>query len=72
MKTALQMTATSLVGLAVFGSLLFWPAGTFRYWQAWVFMAVFTVCTLGPSIFLLIKNPAALERRMHAGPAAET
>jgi protein-S-isoprenylcysteine O-methyltransferase Ste14 len=72
MKTSLQMAATSLVGLVVFGLLVFLPAGTFNYWQAWVFIAVFTICTLVPSICLLIKNPAALERRMHAGPAAET
>jgi protein-S-isoprenylcysteine O-methyltransferase Ste14 len=66
------MAATSLLGLATFGLLLFWPAGTFSYWQAWVFIAVFTICTLVPSIYLLFTNPAALQRRMHAGPAAET
>jgi protein-S-isoprenylcysteine O-methyltransferase Ste14 len=72
MKTVLQMASTSLLGLAAFGLLLFWPAGTFNYWQAWVFIAVFTLCTLAPSIYLLAKNPAALQRRMHAGPTAET
>ena len=72
MRTIVQMAVTSLVGLAAFGVLLFWPAGTFVYWQAWVFIAVFTICTLVPSIYLLFTNPAALERRMHAGPAAET
>jgi protein-S-isoprenylcysteine O-methyltransferase Ste14 len=72
MKTALQMTATSLLGLAVFGLLLFLPAGTFNYWQAWVFIAVFSFCTLAPSVYLLVTNPAALQRRMHAGPTAET
>lgn len=72
MRTTVQMAGTSLLGLATFGLLLFWPAGTFDYWQAWVFIAVFTICTLVPSIHLLINDPAALERRMHAGPAAET
>jgi protein-S-isoprenylcysteine O-methyltransferase Ste14 len=66
------MVLTSLVGLAIFGLLLLWPAGTFNYWQAWVFTAVFTVFTLVPSIYLLFTNPAALQRRMRAGPAAET
>jgi len=72
MKTTLQTAVTSLIGLAVFGLLLFWPAGTFDYWQAWAFIAVFSLCTLVPSIYLLVNNPAALERRMHAGPAAES
>ena len=72
MKTTLQMAGTSVLGLLAFGVLLFWPAGTFDYWQAWAFIAVFSLSTLVPSIYLLVKNPAALQRRMHAGPGAET
>jgi protein-S-isoprenylcysteine O-methyltransferase Ste14 len=71
-RTVLQMVATSLVGLAILGLLLFWPAGTFNYWQAWVFIAAFTICTQVQGIYLLVNNPAALARRMRAGPAAET
>jgi protein-S-isoprenylcysteine O-methyltransferase Ste14 len=52
--------------------LLFWPAGTLNYWQAWVFIAVFIVATLVPSIYLAVKDPAALQRRLKAGPTAET
>ncbi|HEY7051295.1 MAG TPA: isoprenylcysteine carboxylmethyltransferase family protein [Mycobacterium sp.] len=72
MKTTLQAAATAVVGFAVFCALLFLPAGTIHYWQAWVFIAVYTVCTLVPSIYLLATNPAALQRRMRAGPGAET
>ncbi len=72
MKTGLQLAGTSLIGLGVFGLLLFLPAGTLNYWQAWVLIAVFMVCTLVPSVYLLMKSPSALQRRMHAGPAAET
>ena len=72
MKVALQAAGTSLIGLVLFGLLLFLPAGTFDYWQAWVFIAVFTISTTGLSIYLLLTNPAVLQRRMHAGPAAET
>jgi len=66
------MLVFGLVGLVVFGLLLFLPAGTFNYWQAWVFLVVFTLSTWIPSIYLLRTNPAALDRRMRAGPAAET
>ena len=72
MKTGLKAAATAFIGLIVFGLLLFLPAWTFNYWQAWVFILVFTISTIIPSIYLGLKNPAALERRMHAGPAAET
>jgi protein-S-isoprenylcysteine O-methyltransferase Ste14 len=60
------------VGLLAFGLMLFLPAGTFHYWQAWVFLAVFALSTWIPSLYLMRTNPAALERRMHAGPLKET
>jgi protein-S-isoprenylcysteine O-methyltransferase Ste14 len=72
MKLALQTAASTLAGLAFFAVLLFWPAATFDYWQAWVFIAVFMVATIVPSAYLAVRDPAALERRMHAGPTAET
>lgn len=58
-------------GLLFFVAVLFWPAGTFDYWQAWVFLAVFVVTTTLPSIYLAVRYPEALARRMQAGPTAE-
>jgi protein-S-isoprenylcysteine O-methyltransferase Ste14 len=72
MKTAIQAIVSGLIGLVVFGLLVFWPAGTFDYWQGWAFIAVFATSTMIPSLYLAAKNPAALKRRMQAGPAAET
>lgn len=72
MKVALQAVGSSLIGLVLFGVLLFLPAGTFNYWQAWVFIAVFTISTTGLTIYLLFTNPAVLQRRMRVGPTAET
>jgi protein-S-isoprenylcysteine O-methyltransferase Ste14 len=71
-KTLVKGVVSAALGLVAFGLLLFLPAGTFHYWQAWVFLAVFAFYTWIPSIYLVRKNPAALERRMHAGPLAET
>lgn len=68
----IRALATGLIGLAVSGVLLFLPARTFDYWQAWVFLTLFTIATLVPSIYLGLKDPAVLERRMRFGPAAET
>lgn len=72
MKTAVQAAASSVIGLGVFLLLVFLPAGTFHYWRGWAFIAVFSAATLIPSIYLAATNPAALRRRMQAGPAAET
>lgn len=67
-----QTVASTVVGLVFFGVLLFVPAGTLAYWQAWVFIAVFMVATVVPSAYLAVRSPAALRRRMHGGPFAET
>jgi protein-S-isoprenylcysteine O-methyltransferase Ste14 len=72
MKMLLQMFASSVFGIAFFAVLLFWPAGTLNYWQAWVFIAIFIAATIIPSIYLAVNDPAALRRRMKAGPTAET
>jgi protein-S-isoprenylcysteine O-methyltransferase Ste14 len=71
MSIGLRVVAQSVLGLVAFAALLFLPAGTLDYWQAWVFLAVFSIASLS-TVYWLKKDPAALERRMHAGPAAET
>ncbi|WP_448423961.1 methyltransferase family protein [Mycobacterium novum] len=72
MKTFGKGLLSASMGLLAFGLLLFVPAGTLHYWQAWVFLAVFAVSTWIPSIYLMRTNPAALQRRMRAGPLAES
>ena len=72
MKIALQTLTSFVIGLMLFVLLVFWPAGTFDYWQGWAFIAVFAASTTIPSIYLAVTNPAALQRRMEVGPAAET
>lgn len=62
----------ALVVLAVvMGLLLFLPAGTIRYWQAWVYLSIFTVASVLTTLYLMRKDPALLERRMRGGPTAE-
>ena len=56
---------------AVMGLLLFVPAGTLRYWQAWVYLAIFTGASALTTRDLASRDPALLERRMRGGPMAE-
>ena len=51
--------------------LLFLPAGTVRFWQAWVYWGVFTVSVVLISVYFLKRDPGLVERRLRAGPAAE-
>jgi protein-S-isoprenylcysteine O-methyltransferase Ste14 len=71
-RTIPKMLVFGLVELVVFGAMLFVPAGTFDYWQAWAFLAVVAVWAWTPSVYLLRTNPAALQDRMRGGPTAET
>lgn len=68
---AIKGAMAAIVGVALFGLLLFLPAGTFDYWQAWLFLAVFTIVTTGPYLYLAVRRPEVLERRLRVGPAAE-
>jgi protein-S-isoprenylcysteine O-methyltransferase Ste14 len=71
-KIALQLIASAVGSVLFFGLLLFWPAGTFDYWQAWVFIAVFLVTTMGPTVHLALTLPDAFQRRLRSGPLAES
>jgi protein-S-isoprenylcysteine O-methyltransferase Ste14 len=57
--------------LLVMAALLFLPAWTIHYWQAWVFLAVFGTSALAITAYLMKKDPNLLERRVYAGPTAE-
>jgi protein-S-isoprenylcysteine O-methyltransferase Ste14 len=57
--------------ILVMASLLFAAAGTFDYWQAWTFLAVYFAGSLAGTIYLMKKDPALLARRMRGGPFAE-
>jgi protein-S-isoprenylcysteine O-methyltransferase Ste14 len=62
----------SLAALAlVMGLLVFVPAGTLRYWQAWVYLSIFTGASILTTLYLMRHDPALLERRMKGGPMAE-
>jgi protein-S-isoprenylcysteine O-methyltransferase Ste14 len=52
-------------------ALIFLPAWTLHYWQGWILIAVFVACALAITIYLMRNDPALLERRIKAGPAAE-
>ena len=61
----------NVVSLAIVLVCLFVPAGTFNYWQAWVFVAVFEGSAQALGIYFLIHDRKLVERRMKVGPVAE-
>jgi len=53
-------------------ALIFLPAWTFRYWQAWLFLVIFCGACFAASFYFLARDPQLIKRRMRAGPRAET
>jgi protein-S-isoprenylcysteine O-methyltransferase Ste14 len=55
----------------VMAALLFLPAGTIRYWQAWAYLAVFFGASFLITLYLAKNDRALLKRRLSGGPWAE-
>ena len=70
-KLYFRALRSSIYGFLAMAALLFVPAGTLDYWQAYVFMGVFVGGSTAITVYLAIKDPKLLERRMNAGPTAE-
>jgi protein-S-isoprenylcysteine O-methyltransferase Ste14 len=62
--------ALAILAIAM-GLLLFIPAGTVRYWQAWVYLSIFTGASVLTTVYLMRRDRALLQRRMSGGPTAE-
>ena len=52
-------------GIVLVGLLLFLPAGTWQYWQAWLFIAQLFVPMLSMGVCLLIVSPGLLAKRLN-------
>jgi hypothetical protein len=53
------------------GAILFISAGTLHYRQAWIYLAVFFLCCLFITVYLVKQDPKLLKRRLAAGPSGE-
>jgi protein-S-isoprenylcysteine O-methyltransferase Ste14 len=52
------------LGMAAVAAMLFLPAGSLRYWQAWALMGVVFPATIIASLYLQRHDPKLIERRM--------
>lgn len=65
-KLFFQALTKFVLGLLLIGLLLFLPAGTFDFWQAWLFIAVLFVPMFIAGIILMIRQPELLRKRLDA------
>ena len=62
----LQALKKIIAGFVAIGLLLYLPAGTLHYWNAWVFVAILFVPMFFLGIVMLFKSPKLLEKRLDA------
>ena len=53
-------------GLILVGLLLFLPAGTFAFWQAWLFIGILFVPMLIAGFVMMFRSPELLRKRLNA------
>jgi protein-S-isoprenylcysteine O-methyltransferase Ste14 len=59
-----------IISSVLIGFALFLLAGTIKYWQAWIYLAVGAASSVAVTLHIM-KDPILLENRTKAGPTAE-
>ena len=65
-KLFAQAISKYLLGVILVGTILFLPAWSFSYWNAWLFMGILFVPMFIAGIVMLGKNPELLQKRLNA------
>ena len=65
-KLFLHAIMKFLLGVLLVGALIFWPAGTFRYFNGWLLMGILFVPMFAAGIVMMVKNPNLLKSRLNA------
>ena len=65
-KLFLQAITKYLIGVILIGTLIFIPAGSFEYWNGWLFMGLLFIPMFVAGIVLIIKKPELLKKRLNA------
>lgn len=63
-KLLMTVVGRLLAGVLMFALLFFLPAGTWRYWQAWMYIGVLITPMFFVIAYFMKKDPDLLERRM--------
>ena len=61
-----QAISKFILGAVVIGILIFLPAGTFHYWNAWLLIGILFVPMFFAGIVMMSKNPELLKKRLNA------
>ncbi len=62
-----KLVIRSSIAASVFGVLVFVPAGSLRFWEGWIFLAIWVVPTVAGFGYFYKHDPALVERRLRRG-----
>ena len=65
-KLFIEALTKFLLGILLVGALIFWPAGSFSFWQGWLLMGVLFVPMFIAGLVMIAKNPELLRERLDA------
>lgn len=65
-KLFIQAITKFLLGVVLVGLFIFLPAGTFSYFNGWLFMGILFVPMFFAGIVMMLKNPDLLKKRLNA------
>lgn len=63
-KLLISVLTRMFAGIVMFALLFFLPAGTWNYWQAWMYMGVLIIPMFFVLAYFMKRDPGLLERRM--------
>ena len=63
-KLFIEALTKFLLGIVSVALLIFLPAGTLKYWNGWLFMAILFIPMFVAGIVMYVKKPELLERRL--------
>ncbi len=61
----IQSLTKYFLGVIILGALLFFPAGSFHYWQGWLLMGILFIPMSIAGFVMMVKNPELLRKRLN-------
>jgi hypothetical protein len=61
----IHATVKLIFGLGIIALLLFLPAGTWHYWNAWLLLALLFIPMICMGVVMLVSSPELLSKRLN-------
>jgi protein-S-isoprenylcysteine O-methyltransferase Ste14 len=66
MSLKAKVISQCMLTAVVVGVMLFLPAGTWKYWQGWIFLGLLMIPMVAASIYFSERDPQLVERRLQS------